>query len=87
MQHTRSALLAALVTLSGCAPIDRGFGEALRWDLAQQVIDPDPSYEGEEMEGGSGEHAADAVDRYYKGTVKQPATLGTSSSGGQPKQN
>ena len=37
-----SALLAA----AGCAPVDPGFGEALRYDMAIQTVDPEPVYPG-----------------------------------------
>jgi len=41
------------------------------------------------MEGGSGTHAASAMDRYRKGDVKEPQTIktteGVSSSGGGSK--
>lgn len=72
--------LSSLLILSGCAPADVGLGEAVRWDIAQQVIDPDPIYGGEIMEGGSGEHANAAVDRYNHDQVKQPVTIRTSST-------
>ena len=71
--------LSSLLILSGCAPVDVGFGEAVRWDVAQQVIDPDPGYDSEIIEGGSGEHANRAVDRYNRDQVKQPVSIGTSS--------
>ena len=32
---------AMLVAAAGCAPVDPGFGEAVRYDTAIQTIDPD----------------------------------------------
>ena len=32
----------ALALTAACAPVDPGFGEALRYDMAIQTIDPDP---------------------------------------------
>ena len=78
---TKSVVIAvSLLALGACAPVDPSFGEAFRWDMAQQVIDPDPTYEGVVMEGGSGERLEGAVDRYNKGQVKEPVTLSTSQS-------
>lgn len=74
-------ILLSLAMLAGCTPVDHGFGEALRWDIAQQVIDPDPEYAGEIMEGGSGQRANDAVGRYNKGEVKQPVAISSTTSG------
>ncbi len=77
-------LLAACASfvVSGCTQVDTGFGETTRWNMAQQVINPDPVHEGEPMEGGSGVRAAGAVDRYNKGTVKEPATIATTATSG-----
>jgi hypothetical protein len=44
------------------------------------VIDPDPIYD--EPMVGSGEHAADAVERYREGTVKEPESIRTTSGTG-----
>lgn len=56
------------------------FGEANRQTLAAQVIDPDPQYEYLDPET-SGDHAAQAIDRYRKGTVKQPDKVRSTDSG------
>lgn len=62
------------------------FGEANRQTLAAQVIDPDPQYEYLDPET-SGEHAAQAVERYRRDAVKKPerisASAGTGGSGGR----
>lgn len=50
------------------------FGEANRQTMMAQVIDPEPEYEYLDP-ATSAEHAAQAIDRYRKGTVKQPETV------------
>jgi len=74
---------AALLVTAGCAPVDPGFGEALRYDQAIQTIDPEPAYpEGGAQPGDSGEHAAKATERYRKGTTKPVHRESASSSVG-----
>ena len=85
MPRATTKALAGLPLLAACTPVDTGFGEALRWDMAQQVINPEPQYEGTPMEGGSGERAAGAVGRYSTGEVtpvEQMGTTATISTGG-----
>ena len=83
----QSIAIAAIVLLSACSttmdPVDRDFGEAHRWNFEQQVVNPDPVYaEDASMEGGSGERAAEAVERYNRGDVEQPANIETTSNVG-----
>ena len=83
--RSRHMLIVTAVLLSGtaaCAPVDPGFGEALRYDMAIQTIDPDPVYPEDGMKPGShGEKAQKATDRYRKGTTKALRTESTSSGG------
>lgn len=72
--------LLALPLAGACTPNDPTLGGALRTSYAHQVIDPEPQYAGEQVEGGDGQHSAAAVDRYKKGTVKQPRSIRTTSS-------
>ena len=76
---------AAAVTLAlagGCAPVDPGYGEAHRYDMAVQTIDPDPVHpEDGAKPGDSGARAADASKRYRTGAVKQVQAVSASSSG------
>ena len=75
------ATAIAIVALGACAPVDPGYGEALRYDMAIQTVDPDPVYpEDGAKPGDSGEHAAKATDRYRKGQTK--AIRRESASGG-----
>jgi len=72
---------AALLLTAACAPVDPGFGEALRYDLAIQTVDPDPVYpEGGAQPGDNGEKAAEATKRYRKGQTK-PVQAESASSG------
>ena len=77
------AAAIAIVTLGACAPVDPGYGEALRYDMAIQTVDPDPVYpEDGAKPGDSGEHAAKATDRYRKGQTKAIRRESASGSGG-----
>ena len=80
---------AALFVTAGCAPVDPGFGEALRYDQAIQTIDPDPVYpEDGAQPGDSGEHAAKATERYRKGQTKpvqRESASGGSGGGSGPQ--
>lgn len=81
----------AAIFLHGCAtqsilqqPGDSVFGEANRQTMMAQVVNPDPVYV-EPMET-SGEHAADAIERYRNNDVPEPAgestTTGVTGRGG-----
>ena len=79
---------AAALALAGCAPVDPGLGEALRYDMALQTVNPDPVYpEGGAQPGGSGEKGAEAVKAYRKGETKDLRTTTTTSIsiGGGPQ--
>jgi hypothetical protein len=67
----------------GCAPVDPGFGEALKYDMAIQTVDPEPVYpENGAKPGDSGEHGAKATDRYRKGQTKPVKAQSSSSISG-----
>ena len=73
----------ASLAASACAPVDPGFGEALRYDMAIQTVDPDPVYDEDGAQpGDSGEHGAKATEKYRKGQTKPVQTMSVSSSGG-----
>jgi hypothetical protein len=68
------------VATTGCAPVDVGLGEALRYDMAVQTVNPDPVYpEGGAQPGDSGVKGAEAVKAYRKGETKKIRTETTSS--------
>ena len=80
--------VAALVLLASCAPVDTGLGEAVRYDMAIQTINPDPVYpEDGAQPGDSGEKGAEAVKRYRKGETKELKieTTSSASGGGGPQ--
>lgn len=81
---------AAMLVTTACAPVDPGFGEALRYDMAIQTIDPEPVYpEDGAKPGDHGEKAAKATERYRKGQTKpvqiQSASGGSSGSSSGPQ--
>lgn len=86
-------LIAGALALSGlaaCAPVDPGFGEALRYDMAAQTVDPDPVYPADGAKpGDSGTKGADAVERYRKGETKslriESSSTASSGGGGGPQ--
>ena len=71
--------------LTGCAPVDPGMGEAVKYDALAQTVNPEPVYlPGGALPGGDGTHGAKATERYRKDTVKaiQRERTGQSISGG-----
>ena len=81
------AACPAVLVAAACAPVDPGFGEAYRYDMAVQTVDPDPVYaEDGAKPGDNGEKAAKATERYRKGQTKpvqrESASSGSSGSGG-----
>lgn len=85
---------ALAVATAGCTSLDPvsgspdpGFGEAVKYDMAIQTIDPDPVHdEAGEQPGSSGAVAVGAVKRYRTGQVKavesQTTTTSTSEGSG-----
>ena len=81
---------AAMLVTAACTPVDPGFGEALRYDMAIQTVDPDPVYpEDGAKPGDSGEKAAKATQNYRKGQTKpvqiETSTGGSSGGGSGPR--
>lgn len=75
-----AAALVAGCTEGGVKSASDNWGEANRQTMMAQVIDPDPQYD-TAVPVGSGKHTAEAIDRYNKGTVKQPDKTRTSTTG------
>ena len=75
------ALLAGCNTVNPVSgSVDPGFGEAQKYNMAVQTINPDPVYaEDGAQPGDHGEKGAEAVERYRKGQVKEVQTIGTTS--------
>ena len=82
----------SLVILSGCNTVhpqsgsaDPGLGEALKYDMAIQVIDPEPVYGPEDAQPGDhGGKAAAAVRRYRTDAVKDVEASDTTAGTGGP---
>lgn len=80
---------AAMLATGACETLDKqtgsvdpGFGEALKYDMAIQTIDPDPVYPETAAKPGSlGTSAAAAAERYRKGTVKPVERISSGDSG------
>ena len=81
---TRKMVLAlVLAGLAGCAAVDPGFGEAQRYNMAVQTVNPDPVYpEGGAQPGDNGEKGANAVKAYRRGETKELKVETTSNVGG-----
>jgi hypothetical protein len=83
-----SRLLGAIgvcLLAAGCAPVDPGMGEAVKYDMLAQTVNPDPVYPANgALPGGSGDRGVKASERYRKGTVKaiERERTGSSSGGG-----
>ena len=93
-EHIRAAASAALILgAAGCtSPGDLKLGQADNWGeanrqtFAAQIINPAPEYD-TAVPASSGEHAAQAVERYRTDKVKRPvhqslSTVGNKSGGG-----
>lgn len=84
-----AAPMAALF-LVGCDTLnqnnispDPGFGEAVKYNAAAQIINPDPVYGPEDSQpGDSGAKGAAAVKRYRTDAVKEVEMMETTSSTG-----
>ena len=77
-------LLGACDTVYPNDSIDPGFGEAVKYSTAVQVIDPDPVYPAESAQpGATGEKGAEAAKRHRTGKVKDVQAQGTTGGGGQ----
>lgn len=77
------ALAAALTGLAGCAAVDPGLGEAQRYNMAIQTVNPDPVYtEDGAQPGDNGEKGANAVKAYRKGETKELQVQQTSNISG-----
>ena len=74
---------AAALGIAACTPVDPGFGEAFRYDMAVQTVNPDPVYpEGSAEPGSNGEVGAKATERYRKDQTKPVERQTTGGIGG-----
>ncbi|MCW5730518.1 MAG: hypothetical protein KIT20_07165 [Alphaproteobacteria bacterium] len=82
-------LLLGLASCSAPPALNPSFGEAVRRNMQQHIIDPDPVY-AEEETLTSGPRAAGAIDRYEKGrvtpiVVPRTTTIGSGGMGARPQ--
>ena len=84
MLKSGAAIALLALPLAACTPNDPTLGGAVKHNYAMQVIDPDPEYKGTPEEGGSGDKAEGAMERYRTDKVKKPQGIRTTSgiSGG-----
>ena len=85
MRFSAKQMVVALLFsgLAACAPVDLGLGEAQRYNMAIQTVNPDPVYpEDGAQPGDNGEKGANAVKAYRKGETKELKVETTSSVGG-----
>jgi len=74
--------LSTALALVACAPVDEpspGFGNAVRQNMAAQIINPDPHPNDLPPPEFDGERTKDAFERYREGKVKRPVTLDTTT--------
>jgi hypothetical protein len=74
----------ALATGAAAQQGSRTLGDSVRHNIVVQAGDMNPQYVGTEIEGGNGQRAANAVNRYLEGRVIQPR--GLTASGVQIEQ-
>ncbi|HET9355791.1 MAG TPA: hypothetical protein VFO42_06470 [Sphingomicrobium sp.] len=78
---SRACIAALGLCAAACAPVDHGLGEAVKYDMALQTIDPDPIYPpGSAEPGTSGTAGAEAAKRYRTGTVKPIEVVNTAKT-------
>jgi len=88
-------IAAAALALGACSTMnknigqeDPGLGEAVKYNAAVQIINPDPVYPADAAKPGeSGVKGAAAVKRYRSDSVKQVEVMTTTSgsTGGSPR--
>jgi len=80
-------LTAGVFSLAACAdtqaPLNAGFGDAYKHNIAVQVVDPEPANAGSGAPALEGERARVAIDRYRGSKVLIPESTTTSQVGGQ----
>jgi hypothetical protein len=75
-------LALPLAALAACAPADRpspGFGDAVRHNIAAQVVNPDANLADLPPPEMEGERTRGAFERYQADKVKRPVPLGTTT--------
>ncbi len=68
------------LALVSCSPNDTTLGATVRHNIAAQIVDPDPKYEGDQTTNG--DVMKGAQERYRTDRVKKPKTIRTTEGGG-----
>jgi hypothetical protein len=77
------SLVACNTVHEQSASVDPGMGEATKYNMAVQTIDPDPVYSAEGAQpGDAGDKGAAAVKRYRTDAVKAVQAQSTASAAG-----
>jgi type IV pilus biogenesis protein CpaD/CtpE len=68
--------------LAGCVddmakPLSPTFGDAVRQNMARQIVNPEPAMPSEQEVAVDGNKAVLGVDAYKAGKVKQPVSVST----------
>jgi len=74
------AALPAACALAGCTPVDTGFGDSVKTNIAVQVINPEVVYDAP-LASAAGAKMAPAVERYRTDKVKAPKGIRTTNIG------
>ena len=73
----------ASLALAGCAAVDPGMGEAMKYNALAQTVNPDPVYGPDGAQpGDSGNLGQKASERYRKDAVKAVVRESTQSGSG-----
>jgi len=72
--------------LTGCVddmskPLSPAFGDAVRQNMARQIVNPEPAMPSEEDVAVDGSKAVLGVEAYKTGKVKTPVVVNTQSQG------
>ncbi|MQA64934.1 MAG: hypothetical protein GEU76_03390 [Alphaproteobacteria bacterium] len=81
------------LSLAACAddlskPLSPTYGDAVRQNMARQIVNPEPAMPSEQETAVDGNKAVLGVDAYKAGKVKSPVAVSTqtqSSGGGESK--
>ena len=85
LKHSITLLPVILLAVgAGCdnaTPLNKDFGNAVRHNMAVQIINPSPDYTGLGPPRMDGVRAAGALERYKEGEVIKPKIVPTSGKG------
>ena len=73
-------LVAVLMPLAACAPVDRGVGTSFRSNIAVQSVNPDARYD-EPLTSADGVKTAAAIERYRTDDINKPKGIKTTTAG------